>query len=66
MPAEDIHDDSTDRALTDVRPDAAPDAGFKIAVPCRVCGTYLVAAESVRHRIGPKCREKISSVREAG
>lgn len=39
---------------------AAVEFGFRIAVPCRACGRYLVSAESVRHQLGPKCRDRLA------
>lgn len=52
--------DRTDDAIID----AATNAGFRIAVPCVRCGSWLVAAESVRLRMGKRCRAKVTS-REA-
>lgn len=39
---------------------AAVESGFKIAIRCRACGHWLVAAESVRHQMGKRCRDKVS------
>jgi hypothetical protein len=44
---------------------AAVERGFKIAVPCRACGRWLVAAESVRHRLGKRCRERVAGLEAA-
>ena len=56
MPSSQTASDRADDAIID----AATNAGFKIAVPCRLCGTYLVAPLSVRYRLGPKCRAKLA------
>ena len=44
---------------------AASARGFKIAVPCRSCGRWLVAKESVRHQLGPTCRDRAGRRTEA-
>ncbi|WP_369426212.1 DUF6011 domain-containing protein [Rhodococcus sp. T2V] len=32
---------------------------FRLAVQCHVCGTWLVAPESVRRHLGPRCAAKL-------
>lgn len=44
---------------------AALGGDYRIAVQCRVCGRWLVAKESVRHQLGPRCRERSGRRTEA-
>ncbi|WOC12612.1 DUF6011 domain-containing protein [Gordonia sp. MP11Mi] len=36
------------------------EAGFRLAVRCRVCGSWLVADRSRTEHIGPVCRGRVS------
>ena len=36
----------------------AAELGYRLAVQCRCCGSWLVADRSVREFIGPVCRAK--------
>lgn len=40
----------------------ADSLGWRIAVPCRRCGSWLVAERSVRDHLGPVCRAKAVAV----
>lgn len=39
---------------------AAQDRGYRIAVPCIVCGRFLTQKSSVAAHVGPTCRKRVT------
>lgn len=39
---------------------AAQARGFRIAVPCLVCGRFLTQKSSVAAHVGPTCRKRVA------
>ncbi|WP_372497851.1 DUF6011 domain-containing protein [Tomitella fengzijianii] len=54
-----LHDqlDADERRERDLLTELA-DRGFRISVPCRVCGQALVDPRSVARHIGPHCARR--------
>jgi hypothetical protein len=48
-----------DRREAQVLADAA-ELGYRLAVQCRCCGSWLVADRSVRKFIGPVCAKRVA------